>query len=68
MVEAPVTGIWLLIVVEAVGEIVPAMDMDSGSEDESIAKDRVSVITLPLDLVNNPKVSEIVEPWEFTVV
>lgn len=46
---------------EAVEEDLPVTRIDSASEDRSVAKERVLVATLPLDLVNRPKVSKTVE-------
>ena len=66
--ETSVTGFGWLVVVEAIEEVVPATGIASPSEDESVAKEIVLVTTLPLDLVNSPKVSEMVEPRELTIV
>lgn len=45
MREAIVTELWWLEVVEAVGEDLPAIDIDSTSEDELVTKERVLVTT-----------------------
>ena len=44
------------------------MVVESASEDGFITKDRILVTTLPLDLVNRPRVSMTVKPCESTVV